>query len=212
VFDEIRKGADLPEHGATAQRILDGALDAFANAPYDGVTTRVIARTAGVAEKTLFAHFPGKATIFVEALRPIIAKLVGPGQLDAFLSLLDDPELTARTRLRRVLYNRLAFAAANPRMMRVVANAGLSNATFRTLLAEQWMLSVGHIAAKRLLDAQESGELRPVPFPQLVGFIFSFVLGFATSRMFGDRLEPDEAEIDAMIDLLFDGIAARPAR
>ncbi|MEM6927005.1 MAG: helix-turn-helix domain-containing protein [Myxococcota bacterium] len=209
VFDEIRADAEPPHRAATARRILDGSLDAFATGPYDSITTRMIARTVGVAEKTLFAHFPSKATIFAEALRPIITRLIAPAQLGAFLSLLDEPEITARTRLRRVLRNRLEFAAANPKMMRVVANAGLSNAAFRTLLAEQWMMSVGHVAIKRVVEAQQSGELRPVPLQQLALFLMSFVLGFATYRTFGERLDADEAEIDGMLDLLFGGIATR---
>lgn len=54
---------------ATRNRILSAALTLFSEKGYVGATTREIAVEAGVAELTLFRHFPKKELIMEELLR-----------------------------------------------------------------------------------------------------------------------------------------------
>ena len=53
----------------TRGRILDAALKLFSQKGFLGATTRGIAREAGVAEVTLFRHFPTKEALFKEVIR-----------------------------------------------------------------------------------------------------------------------------------------------
>jgi AcrR family transcriptional regulator len=53
----------------TRDRILDAALKLFSQKGFLGATTRRIAREAGVAEVTLFRHFPTKEALFKEVIR-----------------------------------------------------------------------------------------------------------------------------------------------
>jgi AcrR family transcriptional regulator len=48
--------------------ILDVARQRFGERGYRGTTTAELAEAAGVAEKTLFRHFPAKADLFREAV------------------------------------------------------------------------------------------------------------------------------------------------
>jgi AcrR family transcriptional regulator len=52
----------------TRARILEGALKSFSKKGYLGATTREIAREAGIAEVTLFRHFPSKEKLFEEVI------------------------------------------------------------------------------------------------------------------------------------------------
>ncbi|HMK43326.1 MAG TPA: TetR/AcrR family transcriptional regulator [Dissulfurispiraceae bacterium] len=52
---------------ATRERIIDAALHLFSEKGFTGATTRDIARHAGVAELTLFRHFPAKE-LLIEAI------------------------------------------------------------------------------------------------------------------------------------------------
>lgn len=54
---------------ATRNRILSAALTLFSEKGYVGATTREIAMEAGIAELTLFRHFPKKELIMEELLR-----------------------------------------------------------------------------------------------------------------------------------------------
>jgi len=53
----------------TREKILDASLRLFSDKGFLGATTREIARQAGVAEVTLFRHFPTKAALFQEVIR-----------------------------------------------------------------------------------------------------------------------------------------------
>ena len=53
----------------TKQKIREAALRLFSEKGYLGATTREIARGAGVAEVTLFRHFPSKERLFEEVIR-----------------------------------------------------------------------------------------------------------------------------------------------
>ncbi|PLZ54327.1 TetR/AcrR family transcriptional regulator, partial [Fischerella thermalis] len=55
-----------PSEAQTRGRILQAARRLFASQGFDGTTTRDLAQAAGVAEGTLFRHFPNKKAILVE--------------------------------------------------------------------------------------------------------------------------------------------------
>jgi AcrR family transcriptional regulator len=55
-----------PSEAQTRTRILQAAQKLFASQGFDGTTTRDLAQAAGVAEGTLFRHFPNKKAILVE--------------------------------------------------------------------------------------------------------------------------------------------------
>jgi AcrR family transcriptional regulator len=60
-----RKEESYPTKG----KIVETALRLFSSEGYLGATTREIAREAGVAEVTLFRHFPSKEKLFEETLK-----------------------------------------------------------------------------------------------------------------------------------------------
>ena len=61
-----KKGRFL--RGSTRERILQAALELFSRKGFLGATTKEIASAAGVAEVTLFRHFPSKEDLFVAVI------------------------------------------------------------------------------------------------------------------------------------------------
>ena len=53
----------------TRERLLRAAADVFAERGYDGTRVADIATAAGVSNGALYAHFPSKADLLVDALR-----------------------------------------------------------------------------------------------------------------------------------------------
>jgi AcrR family transcriptional regulator len=54
------------------QQILDAALDVFTRQGFASATTAEIARTAGVAEGTIYNYFPSKRELFVDVIKNFI--------------------------------------------------------------------------------------------------------------------------------------------
>jgi len=61
----------------TRERLLNAAADVFAQRGYDGTRVADIASAAGVSNAALYAHFPSKAQLLVEALRARGPHLLG---------------------------------------------------------------------------------------------------------------------------------------
>lgn len=53
----------------TKDKILESALRLFSKKGYLGATTKEIAKEAGIAEVTLFRHFPSKAVLFEDTIK-----------------------------------------------------------------------------------------------------------------------------------------------
>jgi len=60
----------------TEQKILDAALEAFAEDGYAGATTRVIAKNAGFTEMTLYRKFKTKENLFSAVLNRSNDKMI----------------------------------------------------------------------------------------------------------------------------------------
>lgn len=88
----------VPEDARTTrQRILDAALDLFAQNGFAGTSVRQLAREVGLRESSLYNHFAGKEAIFgalIDAYGPASSaeRLRGP----AFRALRDDPDAFCR--------------------------------------------------------------------------------------------------------------------
>lgn len=63
---QYRKNSMTPDIRSTKEKILESALKLFSEKGYLGATTREIAKDAGVAEVTLFRHFPSKENLLTE--------------------------------------------------------------------------------------------------------------------------------------------------
>ena len=81
----------------TRTRLIDSALELFAERGYGSTSVKALAQHAGVSQGLLYTYFPSKAAllkaIFTEGLGDVQASwrdLPGEGPLDALRSLLDE--------------------------------------------------------------------------------------------------------------------------
>ncbi len=97
----------------TRQRLLRAGIELFTTRGYQGTTTPLIARKAGVAEGTIYRHFTGKRDLWNElyrgALRWVLAQAE---QVDADRS-------SARAQLERLADALARCAARDPAVIRL---------------------------------------------------------------------------------------------
>ncbi|MHC6528215.1 TetR/AcrR family transcriptional regulator [Vibrio proteolyticus] len=65
----------MSKRAQTRERILQAAWQLFAESGYEETTTRQIARQAGVADGTVFSHFPNKLTLLREGMLSQLTQL-----------------------------------------------------------------------------------------------------------------------------------------
>lgn len=78
---------DRPEEGTTRRRIMDAALELFAQHGFTGASMRMLARAAGLRESSIYNHFAGKDDLY----QAVIAQW-GPAE---FVERLKSPEYRA---------------------------------------------------------------------------------------------------------------------
>lgn len=105
--------------GDTRDRITKAALDEFARVGFDGASTRMISRLAGVNQGLINYYFGSKYALWKAAVDRVFARLV-----DAGASYVAGKELEPRERLRLAIHYFVRFAAANPEVHRFMIHEG----------------------------------------------------------------------------------------
>ncbi len=107
---------------ATRERIVEAAVEAFAERGFRGASTRDIAHRAGVNQGLITSHFrtkvePGRAAAdrMLGMLRPSLV-----GRLAAL------PSADSRERSREAIREYVRFAAAHPELFRLMVEEGKS--------------------------------------------------------------------------------------
>lgn len=96
----------------TRTKILQAALQLFAKRGYEGTTTKDLAKSAGVAEGTLFRHFDSKKAILIE--------VATAGWVDILTDLLTElSEMGSYKAVSQVMRRRMLNMRKNSDLMRV---------------------------------------------------------------------------------------------
>ncbi len=111
----------------TRRRILDVALDLFADRGFSGTTTRAIGSAAGVNIATLDYHFGGKQGLYDAVVGRLYEDLV-----QAFLSERSDADVES---VLRALW---AFARGHRKHLKLLVRHTLDHDTLPGVVTERW--------------------------------------------------------------------------
>jgi AcrR family transcriptional regulator len=192
---------------ATQRRILDAALDLFADRSFDGASTRDIAERAGVSQPSLAYHFHSKDELWRAAVDGVFAELVATltGRIDGLRGV--DPVTTARLVLREFI----GFAAAHPQLHRIVSQESSCEGERFEYLIDVHVRPLFEQATAMFAELSERGAV-PAIDPALLYYILIgagptlYVHAPAYRRLTGgDPFSPAtvDAHASAVIGLLF---------
>lgn len=204
-------GTGLPEK---EQKILEAAIQVFSEKGFSASTTSEIAKSAGVAEGTIFRYFKTKKDILrgilIQAINLIGGKLVVDG-LEKIMEDVDEKDL--KTALKQLLYDRLSLAESLFPMARVVLTEAVYHEDVREALYQNIIARALELAEKFHDVMIKKGMLREdinheIFFRTIIGNIAALAV---QRLMFGDKfkLKDLDREIDMMIDILMYGVAKR---
>ncbi|KJE35550.1 transcriptional regulator [Thalassospira sp. HJ] len=166
----------------TRQKILAAARECFCSGTFDAVPTREIAKKAGVAEGTIFNHFPTKEELLICCVGEQMAEAIEKGLYTM------DPEWSFVDKVMHVASYRFTQVGLNPGLWQVIMQQIVFSP--RKGAVHSVMESSGLIAAVQALieEAQLSGELNPDLPPYLIQktlialFLFTIHEHFSTQN------------------------------
>ncbi|NIP72973.1 MAG: TetR/AcrR family transcriptional regulator [Gammaproteobacteria bacterium] len=137
------------------QDIVAAALELVRHHGVERVTTRSLARAAGIAQATLFLHFGNKTQVLLAVIDAIQEELQrGLGELDF-------AALCPTERLRTIAHFHLGFIERQPGIPRLLFSEELQSAN--PALRERMQALMAFFAAflsRQIRDGQRRGELR----------------------------------------------------
>ena len=189
---------------ARRAQILDAATTVFAEKGFHRATIKDIARTAGIADGTIYTYFASKTDL----LLGILNRLNETEQREQQLTPRSDGDF--RNFLVTYLRQRISLLWPNAEVFRAVLPEILVNAELRSLYYQQ-VIAPTIVLAEKYFQAQiEQGHLRQIDVPLTVRAIPGLILGLLMLQLLGDQQIASRWEElpEVIVTLIFDGLKA----
>lgn len=199
-----RSGAQSGEDASTRERMLDVALQTFAELGYDGASTRAIATRAGVNQGLIPYYFGSKEQLWREAVDRAFAQLVegAPGLLEG-----DDlgPD-EARAQTAELIRLFVRFSARRPEFTRMMCEEGKREGPRMHWIVDRHVRPFFETVAARIRGQSGLGGAPAVDpvlyFYILVGAVTHLFHQAPECRRLTGRDPADEAMVEAHADAL----------
>ncbi len=187
-------------------RILQAARHLFAHQGYDGTTTRDLAQKAGVAEATLFRHFPNKKAILIA--------VVTEGWVEILTDLLT--ELSGMSNYKAVatmLQRRIMHLHDNADMMRICFLEAQFHPELRDRIQSEIIVKMTDVAEAFFETAMQKGVYRKMN-PKIVAHVFLgmfAVAGFSYSTLIEPNASPQDMKemAEGLADIFLNGVLVK---
>ncbi|EAW34134.1 TetR/AcrR family transcriptional regulator [Lyngbya sp. PCC 8106] len=187
----------------TSARILKAAQRLFAHKGYDGTTTRDLAQAAGVAEGTIFRHFPNKKAILIE--------VATEGWIEILTDLLTElSEMGSYKAVAQVMRRRMLSLHENTDLMRVCFLEAQFHPELRDRIQSEVIAKMTDVAEAFFETAMEKGAYRPMN-PRIVAQVFLgmfAVAGFSYTTLIEPGANPRAMQeiAEGLADIFLNGV------
>ena len=195
-----------PAEAQTRSRILSAALRLFASQGFDGTTTRDLAQAAGVAEGTLFRHFPNKKAILVE--------VATNGWVEILTDLLTElSEMGSYKAVAQVMRRRMWNMHKNVDLMRVCFMEAQFHSDLRDRIQLEVIDKMSDVAEAFFQTAMDRGIYRQTN-AKLVAKVFLgmfAVAGFSNNTLMQPDASPEEMKemAEGLADIFLNGVLVK---
>lgn len=195
-----------PSEAQTRSRILQAALKLFAAQGFDGTTTRDLAQAAGVAEGTLFRHFPNKKAILVE--------VATSGWVDILTDLLTElSEMGSYKAVAQVMRRRMWNLQKNADLMRVCFMEVQFHPDLRDRIQTEVIEKMTDVAEAFFQTAMDKGIYRQMD-ANLVAKVFLgmfAIAGFSNNTLMQPDASPQQMQqmAEGLADIFLNGVLAK---
>lgn len=204
-------GLDLP---GKEKKILEAAIGIFSEKGFSASTTSEIAKSAGIAEGTIFRYYKTKKDILrgilIQTINLFSSKIVIVG-IEKIFETVEEKDL--KTVFKEILRDRLKLAETLFPMFRVVLTEAIYHEDVREAIYKNIVAKAVDTVGSFQEIMVKRGLLRnDIPTTALLrSAIGSLAVLIGQKILMGNKFTPEEfeAEADIAIDILLNGLAPR---
>ncbi len=194
----------------TEEKIIQAAIEIFAQKGYNGTTTKEVAVKAGIAEGTVFRYFPKKQDllhgILYKAIETMVPKIAGHGIAEIFEH---NSEKSDREILIAFMKNRLEMIQQHFSIIKVILNEIQYHPDIEVLCFQKIIPPIKGIIDRFFMEGIRKGRFRQyhpsVLTAMMVGTAIMSIL-LQHHLELAEGLTKEEM-IEQMADVLLTGIA-----
>lgn len=189
--------------------IISAAIEIFAEKGYSATTTSAIAKKAGVGEGTIFHHFKTKKDLLLAIPEYLNQSAYTKQFMQGLYELLEQPPAKFEDFLRALVQNRMGFAAANFKLIKVLFQEVPFHPEIRTKISETVFFPAFDKFIAALNKYQERGQIVDMPAVLVFKLIFTTVFGYLFTRYIAmfDFNWASEKETDYLVQYIMQGIS-----
>jgi AcrR family transcriptional regulator len=202
--------SDAPALTERQRRVLEAAMEVFAERGYAAASTAEIASRAEVAEGTIFKRFKTKKDLLQGVLGPYLVEIGAPGVLHAMEAVIGDPGAGLAELADAVVRDRMEFVRRHPMVVRILLQELSLHPELRERVAETITRQVAPSMRTVIEHLQRRGEIDPsLPLHSVARIVVSVLAGYVVTRLVAlpDRAWDDDEEIAIMIRVLQRGLS-----
>jgi len=194
----------LTRSEATSARIIAAARTLFVARNYADVTTDMIAGAAGVTKGGLYHHFPSKESLYVSMMLDDFER-----KHQLFKQSVASSG-TCRERLASLTRDFVGLPDEERQLARLVRrDINIFTGDDRDRLVRAYQLALPEQIEAIISDGIKDGELAPGE-PRILSWSFVALVEVVVSQYAYDVLGSTSSRLDRVLDLFFDGAAAKP--
>jgi AcrR family transcriptional regulator len=201
---------DLPNLTDKQKRVLDAAMEVFAEKGYAAASTAEIAKRAGVAEGTVFKTFKTKKDLLLGVVAPFFVKRIAPPLLAEVKDIITAPHPRFEDFVRALYTNRIHFIRAHDRLVRIAFQEVPFHEEIRNIVKEIVLKEMAPHAVIMVRRFQELGQIRKDADPaSVLRIVIGTFMAYAITSTLVVPEHPwdDDKEVELMISVVARGLA-----
>jgi len=190
-------------------KILEAAIEMFAEKGYAATSTSEIAKRAGVAEGTIFRHYKTKKDLLLAIVTPTVTKVVAPFLLKDFIKeVFDNESQSYEDFIRKLIKNRYEFMRKHLPLIRIFWQEIAFHADIKKQFQLVFVENV-YLKFKSIVEHfQNRGEIIQFPPDTVIRLTITTIAGFLFARFLfiPESKWDDEVEMERTIHFLVKGL------
>lgn len=174
----------LQEMNEKEIKILEAAIDIFAEKGFVSTSTNEIAKKANVAEGTIFRYFKTKKDLLKSIIKPTLVKTIAPFEMDRFSKAVFHKEYeTFEDFLKVLIVNRMEFAKKNTAVIKIIIQEIPFQQEMQEELKKLFKEKMYPRVEAVLQYFIDKGQIADMPIHTILRLIITSVMGLVVSTI-----------------------------